>query len=349
MIIHDLTRGKYPALTRFYSFKDEVSKELIDAHLMSSELENFLSEYFLCNKDVIRLLDNVPVFLVESSMAHEYVAVPGDECSVRVPADSCVGQVVDYDVDEWLEDMHEESRGRNKDPREWECKRHSVSDYLGLYVFEGSDNVVPCRIFIWADKIEEYVKNMYSNVRVSSNDVEEMIQALYGFILRHEMMHLLMDVAAYGIAPCPYFNYSNPIYSYIEDALANYMALVICKSKFKGPHVNVGLKLFITSFAERQGGGYAVGLDLFNQLCELQSKEPLVITRIAKKKQLLDIAPVWMRVKVQFNYDVACLLAEIWKKCLKAEAEYEAGAIDYEELEAQRAQAILTIITNKRG
>lgn len=339
MKIKDLTRGKYPIFSKYYKSNNEVSQELIDAHLMSSELENFLVEHQLRKEDAIQLLDCVPVFLVESSMANEYVAIPDDECSIRVPADKGISNVIDFDVDEWLEQMEDEKYDKRNDPREWECKGHITSDLLGVYVFAGSDSVLPCRIFIWADKITRYVKDNTKN----SNDVEERTRVLYEFVLRHEMMHALMDVAAYGIAPCPYFNYSNPIYSYVEEALANYMALVTCKSIFDGPHVNVGIKHFITSFVKNQGGGYAVGLDLFNQLCELQNKEPLVIPRIAKKKQLLNIAPVWMHVKSQFNYDLACLLAEIWKECLAAEKAYDERALTTKELEAQRTNAVLSL------
>lgn len=343
MVIKDLTRGKYPVLTRYYKSNDEVSKELIDAHLISSELENFLVEHQLRKEDAIQLLDRVPVFLVESSMADEYVAVPSDECSIRVPADKGIGNVIDFDVDEWLEHMEDEEYDKRNDPREWECKGHIVSDLLGVYVFAGSDSVIPCRIFIWIDKIARYFKDNTKN----SNDVEERTQVLYELVLRHEMMHALMDVAAYGIAPCPYFNYSNPIYSYIEEALANYMALVTCKSIFEGPHVNFGLKLLITSFVKNQGGGYAVGLDLFNQLCELQSKEHLVITQIAKKKRLQNIAPVWMHVKSQFNYEVAHLLAKIWKECLAAKKAYDDISLTTKELETQRTNAVLSL--SKKG
>lgn len=344
MKIKDLTRGKYPIFTRYSKSNNEVSQELIDAYFISSDLENFLAEHQLCKEDAIQLLDRVPVFLVESSMAEEYVAVPGDECSIRVPADKCIGNVIDFDVDEWLEQMEDEEYGERKKPREWECKGHITSDLLGVYVFAGNDSVMPCRIFIWADKIARYVKDNTKN----SNDVEERTRVLYELVLRHEMMHALMDVAAYGIAPCPYFNYSNPIYSYIEEALANYMALVTCKSIFEGPHVNIGIKHFITSFVDQQGGGYAVGLDLFNQLCELQNKEPLVTTRIAKKKRLLNIAPVWMHVKSQFNYDLACLLAEMWKECLVAEKAYDDRALTTKELEAQRTNAVLALSRKKQ-
>lgn len=335
MVIKDLTRGKYPVFTKYYKSNNEVSQELIDAHLMSSELENFLVEHQLRKEDAIQLLDRVPVFLVESSMADEYVAVPGDECSIRVPADKGIGNVIDFDVDEWLEQMEDEEHGERNDPREWECKGHIVSDLLGVYVFNGNDSVMPCRIFIWADKITRYVKDNTKN----SNDVEERTRVLYELVLRHEMMHALMDVAAYGIAPCPYFNYSNPIYSYIEEALANYMALVACKSIFEGPHVNLGIKHFITSFVERQGGGYAVGLDLFNQLCKMS--DPL------RKKNLLDVVAKWMRVKSQFNYEVAHLLAKIWKECLAAEKAYDDGIIIIKELETQRTNAVLALSRKK--
>lgn len=344
MVIKDLTRGKYPTFTKYYKSNNEVSEELIDTHLISSEMENFLTEHQLHQKDAIRLLDNVPVFLVETSMADEYIAVPGDECSIRVPADKCISNVIDFNVDEWLEQMEEEEHDKHNDPREWECKGHIVSDLLGVYVFAGNDSVMPCRIFIWVDKIVEYVKNRTRN----SNDIEERARVLYEFVLRHEMMHVLMDVAAYDIAPCPYFNYSNPIYSYIEEALANFMALVISRPYFKGPHVNVDLKLFITTFVENQGGGYTVGLDLFNQLCDLQNRLPRSIIDLRRKEKLQNISPMWMRVKVQFNYDVARLLAKIWKECLAAENAYEDGTIMLEELETQRAHAVLELFREKQ-
>lgn len=345
MVIKDLTRGKYPTFTRYPKSNNEVSEKLINAHMISSELENFLVEHQLRKEEAIQLQDRVPVFLVESSMADEYVAIPGDECSIRVPADKGIGNVIDFDVDEWLEQMEdEEEHGRHNDPREWECKGHFVSDLLGVYVFAGNDSVMPCRIFIWADKIVSYVKDNTKN----SNDVEERTRVLYELVLRHEMMHALMDVAAYGIAPCPYFNYSNPIYSYVEEALANYMALVACRSKFEGPHVNVGIKLFITSFVERQGAGYTVGLDLFNQLCELQSKNSHYLLEKIKKDKLQNIAVQWMRVKAQFNNNVARLLAEMWKKCLAAEKAYDDRAITIKELETQRTNAVLKLFRENR-
>lgn len=332
MKIHDLTRGKYPIFTKYYKPNNEVSRELTDAHFMLPEMEIFLAEHHLSKEEAIRLLDNVPVFLVESSMANEYVAVPGEECSIRVPADRYASQVTGFDIDDWLDDMKEEENGVHKDSREWECKGHFVSDLLGVYVFAGSNSVMPCRIFIWTDKIAQYVKDNTKN----NNDVEERTRVLYELVLRHEMMHLLMDVAAYGIAPCPYFSHSNPIYNYIEEALANYMALVICSPCLDGPRVNVGLKHFISSFVLKQGKGYAVGLDLFNKLCESKG-----VLSLQKKKRLLSIATVWMRVKAQFNYDVASLLAEIWKDCLAAEKAYDDRTITTQELESERTNVLL--------
>lgn len=47
MVIKDLTRGKYPVFTRYSKSNNEVSQELINAHLISSELENFLAEHQL--------------------------------------------------------------------------------------------------------------------------------------------------------------------------------------------------------------------------------------------------------------------------------------------------------------
>lgn len=309
MKIKDLTRGKYPVFTRYSKTNNEVSQELIDAYFISSDLENFLAEHQLCKEDAIQLLDRVPVFLVESSMAEEYVAIPGDECSIRVPADKGIGNVIDFDVDEWLEQMEDEEYGERKKPREWECKGHITSDLLGVYVFAGNDSVMPCRIFIWADKIARYVRDNTKN----SNDVEERTRVLYELVLRHEMMHALMDVAAYGIAPCPYFNYSNPIYCYIEEALANYMALVACRSKFEGPHVNVGIKLFITSFVERQGGGYAVGLDLSTSCVNCKAKSPLLSLEWQRKNDCLTL----LLCGCALNPSSTITLPASWQRCGK--------------------------------
>lgn len=333
MKIHDLTRGKYPSLMGYIP-KDKISKELIDAELISPALERFLEEHQLHKEDAIRLMDNVPVFLVESSMAHEYIAVPGDECSIRVPADIYANKAIEFDVDEWLEDMKDEEHGKHKDQREWECNGHTISDLLGVYVFGGNESVIPCRIFIWVDKIVEYF-----NRHTEKYLIDEKIEALYALVLRHEMMHVLMDVAAYGIAPCPYFNYSNPIYRYVEEALANYMALVTSRPYFDEPNTNCSITLDITTFVELQGGGYAVGLDLFNMYITLEDSKYVQSQSI--RKQLPGIAAKWMNVKTKFNYATAELLAEMWKKCIEAEDKYEKEEIDREQLGKQRAKAIL--------
>ncbi len=320
--------------------QNEVSDKLINANLISPNFEKFLAEHKLNEKDAIRMLDNVPVFLVESSMGNEYVAVPNEDCSIRVPVDKCSSSTTCFDVDKWLNDMMmEEECGPNKDPREWECKEHVISDLLGVYVFSGSDNVIPCRIFIWTDKITQYVKENTKHIK----DIEDRERVLYELVLCHEMMHVLMDVAAYGIAPCPYFNYSNPVYKYVEEALANYMALLICKSHFAGPHVSYDVRRFVFSFVENQGGGYAVGLDLFNRLCRWQGQKIKIKPTMLMEKALLGIAVRWMRAKTQFNYKIACLLAEIWKEYFAAEKAYEDGTIDNLNLEIRRTDAILDL------
>ena len=80
----DLTRGKYPSIyDNTYIGNEEVARRRI-----------FFDEVF----DTESLLSNIPVFLVESSMANEYINVPGCDCIVRIPCDKSV-LVTDEDFD----------------------------------------------------------------------------------------------------------------------------------------------------------------------------------------------------------------------------------------------------------
>ncbi|MBQ0057134.1 MAG: hypothetical protein KBT20_05705 [Bacteroidales bacterium] len=348
MIIHDLTRGKYSTtITKYSSSKDVVSNELIESNIIGPEtiLERFLESHGLHKEDAIRLIDNVPVFLVESSMANEYIAVPGNDCSVKVPADMYISETIDFDIDEWLDDMENDEHGIHRDRREWVCRGHAISDLLGVYVFEGLDNVIPCRIFIWADKIVDFVKNNTSRKYYHIDDNQK-IEALYNLVLRHEIMHVLMDVAAYGIAPCPYFNYTNPMYKYVEEALANFMALLTSNNYYDNPYSDSNkvreIEMFITSFVAEQSDGYAVGLDFYNQFNKMKARR-IGIDVVRILKGLRNIAAEWMNVKASFCYETAFLLAKMWKDCKRAERKCETGAISSDILERLRTNAILSI------
>ena len=94
----DLTRGKYPSIyDNTYIGNEEVAHRRM-----------FFDEEY----DIESLLSNVPIFLVESSMANEYINVPGCECIIRVPSDKSISVANgDFDIDEWVNSKVHGSEG----------------------------------------------------------------------------------------------------------------------------------------------------------------------------------------------------------------------------------------------
>lgn len=221
MKIFDLTRGKYPEM--YSSAKDSFYADKVN--YMAYFISKFASKYAQKTKnDVGVLLNNVPVFLVETSMSCKCVAVPGCQCSVIVPKDN--GHSVD---DIW--------------------------DVLGLYIYTNDQDIIPRRIFIWMDKIkycaEEDTKDMA--------DINDNARALFDKVLFHEMSHALMDVELYGVLPAPDFSYvKDKTYRFIEEAYANGVALSVLMD-----NINVKQQQFIANFVENQGPGYSEGGKLY--------------------------------------------------------------------------------------
>lgn len=335
MIIHDLTRGKYPALTRFYISKDEVSSQLKDTGI----LQAIKALYNIELTDITKLIDDIPVFLVESSMANEWMPIPGQNCSICVPSDFYIANVADFNAEEWLDSL----KDPKNDPREWVCKGHVLCDLFGVYIYEGKDCVIPCRIFIWADKIEQWVKENSRNER--RRNAEELIaeesRELYCFVLYHEVMHALMDVNAYGVPPCPLFDYCNPIYRFMEEALANYLALIVCGHEYNGCsayHNNV------FSFVRGQEEEYRVGLDLFIWR-EIIKKGKSFIRKKVLLPMMDKIVCKWMEMKSHLNYERAELLVSIWENCKAAQKQYDEDDTFMEnDLAQARAEEFLRLV-----
>ena len=157
MKIFDLTCGKYPQM---YDGSDILS-QYEDQFKMAVHAGDSFQQMFQkrgCLYDVEPLIDTVPIFLVETSMANEYVAVPGTQCSIRVPEDQYYVPADDseFDIDEWVNSKE----GEKKDePRERRPQSLSVFDLLGVYIFTNNDDVIPRKIFVWMDKIMQYAKD----------------------------------------------------------------------------------------------------------------------------------------------------------------------------------------------
>ena len=94
MKLFDLTRGKYPQmydgydLFSLYEDQFEMAVDACDSFQRMFQKRGSLH-------DVEALIETVPIFLVETSMANEYVSVPGTQCSIRVPKDQYCGTAED--------------------------------------------------------------------------------------------------------------------------------------------------------------------------------------------------------------------------------------------------------------
>ena len=281
--IFDLTRGKYPSI---YS-NTNIDNEDVARRRM------FFDDMY----DTESLLSNIPVFLVESSMANEYINVPGCDCIVRVPCDESVLVTdKDFDIDEWVNSKECDS---DKSIRERVDRGLSVVDLLGVYVYCNANDLISRRIFIWMDKILEYAENNTDKRNSPKQQVECNAKELFYLVLYHELAHALMDVGLYGKVSAPNFTYANDYpYRFIEEAYANAIALEALLSQ-KTTLLTSSEKIaqqFVIDFVKKQGAGYREGWDIYEKR---HSFDNLVIQ--------------WMYVKLLFNYDVACLLKEFWK------------------------------------
>ena len=245
MKIFDLTRGKYPQLYDGNDFTYKYEEAFVRVEYGCDSFQR-LFHGAGCQKDMSSVINSVPIFLVDTSMAHEYVSVPGCQCSVKVPADTYVTtdeDVESFDIDEWV---NKKEADRKEDPRERLSKPFVISDLLGVYVSTGNDDVLPRRIFVWMDKINNYKD----------------ASTLFHLVVYHELGHALMDVEMYGILPSPNFTYSNDyVYRFIEEAYANAIALTVVYMQLTPSEQSS-----IESFVNGQGAGYSEGMNLFRTL-----------------------------------------------------------------------------------
>lgn len=278
----DLTRGKYPSIyDNTYIGNEEVARRRM-----------FFDEEY----DTESLLSNVPVFLVESSMANEYINVPGCECIIRVPSDKTISVANgDFDIDEWV---NSKEGSCDKPIKERIGRSMSIVDLLGVYVYSDTNDLIPRRIFIWVDKIMEYAENNTNQTNSSKQQVECNAKELFYLVLYHELAHALMNVGLYGKVPAPNFSYANDYpYRFIEEAYANAIALdaLLSQNTTSLTSSEKAAQQFVVDFVKSQGAGYREGWNIYN---EYNNKVDVV---------------QWMYVKLLFNYDVACLLREFWK------------------------------------
>lgn len=292
MKIFDLTRGKYPTL---FSSGDSDYFTLDYADVSGFHKGGFPRLFSKNEIDPGTLWRTIPFFLVESSMADEYVAVPECQCLIRVPEDKWwePADGAAFNIDEWVNMKEKEGE---EDPRERRTSSLTIHDLLGVYVYSRDEDMIPRRIFVWMDKIWEYAKDNSGY----KSDVTPNAQALFELILYHEMAHALMDTELYGVHPSPCFSYARDYpYRYLEEACANAFALTMLLDEKRHPYSSMSFnqKAFIESFVKHQGDGYSEGWTIFQE--------------VSKPRRSLNLDQ-WLGLKVLFNYEFALLLKSDW-------------------------------------
>ena len=209
-------------------------------------------------------LEEIPIYLVDTKMSNT------DQGDIHVPSDKrkVYPELEEFDIDKWLKSKDGElpstEEKSSQNPRETEL--------LAIYINDGSP-----RIFIWVDKIIDY--------QWPNNS-----EALFAFILFHELAHAMMDVTLYGVPSAKNFTERDVPYVFIEESFADALALKMVydtRSKLEQDKIN--------EFIESQGEEY--------------SKAVIKLW----KSDCLDLVSQWMAMKVLFDYDLAHLIHDFWK------------------------------------
>ena len=240
MKIYDLTNGKYSDI--FNSTSCSTIEECIN------ELPYLIRDYKLSHlfdtSDIKSKLQEIPVFLVETSMKEKQVAVPNCNSLIQIPSDLWSEENNELNLEEWLNKKEAELSDK-----ELISQKREIYDLLGVYVSE-NDETSPKKIFIWMDKIVDCAGGILDNAK-----------SLFELVFAHEMAHGLMDVELYGRSEKLSFTYNNDIlYRFYEEAYANAIALSVLYSRQVVPS-------FIEDFVKNQGGGYSKGWELYDYHC----------------------------------------------------------------------------------
>ena len=255
MQIHDLTNGKYSKiLGSFCGIR--LDEYILNSFNSSSAFNrNFLfNRYYpgTMSQKQRSFLQEVPVFLVETSMSQKTIIIPDTNVRISIPSDSDVtGNVDDESFDDFFRKLMEQPMEDNEEEygkRKKDCHRElTITDYLGVYVSTPND-LIPSRIFVWIDKV----------CKCALQD-QENSKALLEQVILHEYAHVFMDVTLYGFYHTTRFQYSDDPYRYIEEACANAISL------WYGFHQwSPSQQAFIESFVKKQPIEYAAGWDLYD-------------------------------------------------------------------------------------
>lgn len=254
MHIYDLTGGKYGLIAETISYSAE-SKILDQMERTSFPNKNFLFNRFHTDwwkENTKKILNETPVFLVESSMCQKVVSIPGSSLYTTIPNDTCIEYDEDNKID-W-EKLFSGAEINSERGLEKESLSSNILDLFGVYINNPYEGIVPSKIFVWIDKIYKWIDNIHKK---SQNNGE--FEAFVEFIVLHEFGHAIMDVENYDVHHNHIFTYENNIvYRYIEEAYANAFALYV---QFES--LPDSTRHIIADFVQQQPKRYAIGMNIY--------------------------------------------------------------------------------------
>ena len=240
-----------------------------------NNLSEKITEDFDKSKCISQLLNSVNIYLVSSKMCGGKT-IDGRE----IPSDTVKSIVLskkelhDNIANEKFEEANE--RGKLNNAVRLGCYIRDTKRYFAgegfiqaqassIHSFE--DVSEHCSIFLWVDHIHD----------ASNNHVS--FEALFTFVLLHELMHLMMDVfdeTKFGINGAGNLKNLGQLYGYFrEESLANALALYLCDATGNDALVYSILDYFV----EGQTTPYQTGL--------------LYIEKVLLKKAVIN----WMKCK----------------------------------------------------
>lgn len=203
------------------------------------------------------IVRQVPIFLVTKQQCLKTFTVGylGHKDDVTVPLDILPDEVSDSDIIEGSDyedvDPYKGERNRDRDNSIASC-----IDLWGLYTREypnGRDYSIDeshPRIFIWVDKIYDFVNGDSHNYRLLASQV-----------ILHELAHAMMDINLTGGFHHRSNNtFNKTFYTLKEESLANAISLTLIK-----PHISDIDWNFLVSVVKQQPFQYALGLEYLDR------------------------------------------------------------------------------------
>ena len=276
-------------------------KKIIEGCILSDYIDTIynnlsekITEDFDKSKCISQLLNSVNIYLVSSKMCGDKTI---DER--EIPSDTVKSIVLskkelhDNIANEKFEEANE--RGKLNNAVRLGCYIRDTKRYFAgegfiqaqassIHSFE--DVSKHCSIFLWVDHI----------YNISKKNDNPSFEALFTFVLLHELMHLMMDVfdeTKFGINGAGNLKNLGQLYGYFrEESLANALALYLCDATGNDALVYSILDYFV----EGQTTPYQTGLlyiekDLLKKAVTnwMKCKKGKYLTKQLAKEWLLEV------------------------------------------------------------